>query len=102
MNAYDEIFGVNWRDQIRDDFRRRAQSARRVVEMYETGRDIALIQERDGRPRWVFVDELSEIEFDLVLDSTLPRAIDPEVAKVRGSSKFHPFSDHDYDEDYLP
>lgn len=102
MNAFDEIFGVNWRDQIREDFHRRAQSARRAVEMYETGRDIALIQDYDGQKYWVFVDELPKHDYEIVVDSSLPQAIDIDIRESGFESKLRAFADHDYDEDYLP
>ena len=98
MDAYDEIFGVSWRERIKEDFRRRAQSARRAVEMYETGRDIALVQNSEGDQYWVFIDELSDHDYEVVLDSTLPQAVDISGFEPR----IRPFSDHDYDEDYLP
>ena len=102
MDAYDEIFGVNWRDKIKRYFYTLAQSARRAVEMYETGRDIALIQDTEGQQYWVFVDELPDHDYLIILDSTLPEAIDSDVLDSGFESSLRPFSDNDYDEDYLP
>ena len=103
--AYDEIFGTSWRKDLKEYFRERAKEERRIVEMYETGRDIAHVVTRGQNGEldtfWIFVDEMQNYEIIDVIDSTIHNMIDSGT-HPEWSPTVRPYSDHECNEDYLP